>query len=119
MSFLRNVISSVLFLVAAAFVGVSFEGAGSVWWAIVIIALTGPILTRPIYLVALKHLEVSKVALINQSQPVFVAILALVTLSQTPAPREIMGGVFVIGGCILIIVSRKKMGLGNNRGAIR
>ena len=49
MSFLRNVISSVLFWIAAAFVGISFEGAGSVWWAILIIALTGPILTRPIW----------------------------------------------------------------------
>ena len=114
MSFLRNVISSVLFWVAAAFVGISFEGAGSVWWTILIIALTGPILTRPIYLVALKYLEVSKVALINQSQPVFVAILAFATLSQTPAPREIVGGLFVIGGCLLIIVSRKKIGPWNN-----
>lgn len=68
----------------------------------------GPILTRPIYLAALKHIEVSKVALINQSQPVFVAIMALVALNQTPAPREIIGGLFVIGGCLVIILGRKK-----------
>lgn len=114
LSFLRNVITSALFWIAVAFLGTSFEGAGSVWWAILIIALTGPILTRPIYLFALKYLEVSKVALINQSQPVFVAILALVALSQTPAPREIIGGLFVIGGCLLIIVSRKKSGPRNS-----
>jgi drug/metabolite transporter (DMT)-like permease len=47
--------------------------------------------------------------LINLSQPVFVAILSLVALSQVPAPREIIGGIFVIGGCLLIIVSRKKV----------
>jgi drug/metabolite transporter (DMT)-like permease len=109
LSFLRNVISSVLFWIAVAFVGTSFEGVGSVWWGILIIAFAGPILTRPIYLYALKHIEVSKVALINQSQPVFVAILALVALSQTPAPREIIGGIFVIGGCLLIIISRRKV----------
>lgn len=109
LSFLRNVISSVLFWIAVAFLGTSFEGAGTVWWAILIIAFAGPILTRPIYLYALKHIEVSKVALVNQSQPVFVAILALVALSQTPAPREIIGGLFVIGGCLLIIISRKKV----------
>jgi drug/metabolite transporter (DMT)-like permease len=107
-SFLRNVITSVLFWIAVAFVDTSFEGVRSVWWGILIIAFAGPILTRPIYLYALKHIEVSKVALINQSQPVFVAILALVALSQTPAPREIIGGIFVIGGCLLIIASRKK-----------
>ncbi len=115
LSFLRNVITSVLFWIAVAFTGTSFEGAGSVWWAILIVAFAGPILTRPIYLYALKHIEVSKAALINQSQPVFVAILALVALSQTPAPREIMGGLFVIGGCLLIIVSRRKVGSRNSQ----
>jgi len=114
LSFLRNVITSVLFWIAVAFMGTSFEGAGSVWWGILIVAFAGPILTRPIYLYALKHIEVSKVALINQSQPVFVAILALVALSQTPAPREIIGGLFVIGGCLLIIISRKKGQPNNN-----
>lgn len=114
LSFLRNVITSVLFWIAVAFVGTSFEGAGSVWWGILIVAFAGPILTRPIYLYALKYIEVSKAALINQSQPVFVAILAFVALSQTPAPREIIGGLFVIGGCLLIIVSRKKIGWRNN-----
>lgn len=109
LSFLRNVITSVLFWIAVAFMGTSFEGAGSVWWAILIVAFAGPILTRPIYLYALKYIEVSKVALINQSQPVFVAILALVALSQTPAPREIVGGLFVMGGCVLIIASRRRV----------
>ena len=109
LSFLRNVISSVLFWMVVAFVGTSFEGVGSVWWGILIIAFAGPVLTRPIYLYALKYIEVSKVALINQSQPVFVAILALLAMSQTPAPREIVGGLFVIGGCLLIIISRKKI----------
>lgn len=110
-SFLRNVITSVLFWIAVPIVGTSFEGVGTVWWALMILALTGPILTRPIYLFALRHLEVSKVALINLSQPVFVAILSLVALSQVPAPREIIGGLFVIGGCLLIIISRKKVQL--------
>ena len=115
LSFLRNVITSVLFWIAVAFMGTSFEDAGSIWWGILIVAFAGPILTRPIYLYALKHIEVSKVALINQSQPVFVAILALVALSQTPAPREILGGLFVIGGCLLIIVSRRKVSSRNSQ----
>ncbi len=108
-SFIRNVVTSILFWIAVPFAGASFEGASSVWWGILIIAFTGPILTRPIYLFALKHLEVSKVAVIQQTQPMFVAILAVVALSQTPAPREIVGGLFVIGGCLLIIVSRRKV----------
>jgi drug/metabolite transporter (DMT)-like permease len=102
-------VTSILFWIAVPITGTSFVGAPSVWWGVVIIAFTGPILTRPLYLFALKNLEVSKVAVIQQSQPLFVAILALVALSQTPAPREIVGGLFVIGGCLLIIISRRKV----------
>lgn len=109
LSFVRNLISAVMFWVAVAFVGTSFAGVRSVFWGVIIIAFMGPILTRPIYLAALKHIEVSKVALINQSQPVFVAIMALLALNQTPAPREVIGGLFVIGGCLLIILGRKKV----------
>jgi drug/metabolite transporter (DMT)-like permease len=108
LSFVRNLVSAVMFWIAVAFVGTSFTGVGSVFWGVVIVAIMGPILTRPIYLVALKHIEVSKVALINQSQPVFVAIMALLALKQTPALREIIGGVFVVGGCLLIILRRKR-----------
>ncbi len=107
-SFLRTVITAIFFWIAVPVVGTSFEGARSVWWALIILVFAGPVLVRPIYLYALKHLEVSKVALVNQSQPVFVAILALVALSQTPAPREVAGGLFVVGGCLLIIVSRRR-----------
>jgi drug/metabolite transporter (DMT)-like permease len=108
MSFVRKLVSAVMFWIALTFVGTSFAGVGSVFWGVILIAFMGPILTRPIYLAALKHIEVSKVALINQSQPVFVAILALLALNQTPAWREIIGGLFVIGGCLLIIISRKR-----------
>lgn len=107
-SFLRTVITAVFFWIMVAMVGTSFEGTGSVWWALIILVFAGPVLVRPIYLYALKHLEVSKVALISQSQPVFVGILALVALSQLPEPREIVGGLLVIGGCLLIILGRKK-----------
>jgi drug/metabolite transporter (DMT)-like permease len=108
LSFVRNLVSAMMFWVVVLFVETSFSGVGSVFWGVIIIAIVGPILTRPIYLVALKYIEVSKVALINQSQPVFVGIMAFFALNQTPALREIIGGVFVVGGCLLIILSRKK-----------
>lgn len=108
LSLLRNIANSIMFGVAVLITGTSFAGAGSVWWGILIVALTGPILTRPIYLYALKYLELSKVALINQSQPVFVAGLSLLLLQQIPAPREIIGGLCVIGGCLVVIIARRK-----------
>jgi len=108
LSFLRNLVNSVLFWIAVGLSDTSFAGIGSVWWGILIIAFAGPILTRPIYLYALKYADLSKVALINQSQPVFVAILAVLTLQQSPAPRELIGGLLVIAGCLVVIISRKK-----------
>lgn len=37
------------------------------------------------------------------------SILALLALKRSPVPRKIVGGLFVIGGCLLIIVSRKRV----------
>ncbi len=108
LSLLRNIATSIMFGIAVLLTGTSFDGAGSVWWGVLIVAVAGPILTRPMYLYALKSLALSKVALIQQSQPVFVALLALLILQQTPAPREIIGGLFVIGGCLFVIIARKK-----------
>jgi len=108
LSLLRNVVNGLMFGIVALFEGTSFEGLGSVWWGVLIVALTGPVLTRVVYLYALKYLEISKVALINQSQPVFVALLALIALKQIPAPREILGGLFVIGGCLFVILAGMK-----------
>ncbi len=105
-SFIRNVNNSIMFWIAVLIFGGSFEGVGEIWPGILIIAFAGPILTRPIYLYALKYIEVSKVALINQVQPVFVAIMALILLNQIPALREVTGGVVIIIGCLLVIVYR-------------
>jgi len=105
-SFIRNANNAIMFWLVVSFVGVSFEGVWKVWPGVVIIALTGPILTRPIYLYALKYLEVSKVALINQVQPIFVAIMALIILRQVPALREVFGGIVILVGCLLVVIYR-------------
>jgi drug/metabolite transporter (DMT)-like permease len=108
LSLIRTVANSVLFGVAALLFGVSFAGLEKVWWGVLLVAIAGPVITRPLYLYALKYLAISKVALINQSQPVFVALLALIALQQMPAPREILGGLFVIGGCLVVIIHRRR-----------
>jgi hypothetical protein len=44
LSFVRNLISAIMFWVEVAFVGTSFAGVRSVFWGVAIIAFMGPIL---------------------------------------------------------------------------
>ena len=67
----------------------------------------GPILARMAYLLALRRMELSKVAVVSQSQPVYVIMISFLVLSQLPTFREIVGGLFLIGGCLLMIVSHR------------
>ncbi|MBD3233094.1 MAG: EamA family transporter [candidate division Zixibacteria bacterium] len=70
--------------------------------------LLGPALGRPIYLHALKHLEVSKVAMVNQVQPIPVAIVAYFALGMIPTVKEWIGGLTIIAGCFLMIRGRSR-----------
>ncbi len=73
-----------------------------------IAGLLGPALGRPIYLHALKHLEVSKVAMVNQAQPIPVAIVAYFALGMIPTVKEWIGGLTIIAGCFLMIKGRNR-----------
>lgn len=86
--------------------GESFDGLGAVWPGVVALALLGPVLARLFYLWALKRMELAKVAIITQTQPVFVVVLALAALGQLPTVREAWGGVLIGLGCIIMIWAR-------------
>jgi drug/metabolite transporter (DMT)-like permease len=58
------------------------------------------------YLFALKHLDLSKVAVIGQTQPVFVLLLAFLALDQLPTVRETVGGLLLLFGCFVMVVAR-------------
>jgi len=72
-------------------------------------------MARMVYLLALKRIELSKVAVISQSQPVFVIIIALLALGQLPSVKEIYGGVLLTAGCLIMILSRQLRKLRNNK----
>jgi drug/metabolite transporter (DMT)-like permease len=61
---------------------------------------------RILYMKSLMYLPVSKVAVINQFQPVWVALLASIFLHTLPSLREWIGGILIITGCMLLV--RKK-----------
>lgn len=76
------------------------------WLAIVGVAISGPFLGRVHYLKALQKIHISKTALVSQSQPIWVGVLASTILRTIPSQREWLGGAVVLAGCILLITGR-------------
>jgi len=106
LGYIRNMMLALLYLIAFAAVGQGFDGLSSVWLGVLALAFIGPIAARLMYLIALNKLELTRVAVISQSQPVFVILIALLALGQLPTFREITGGVLLTLGCVIMIVSR-------------
>ncbi len=119
LTFVRNMFLAVMYWIAVLAGGVSFDGFGQVWIGVIALGLLGPILARMVYLLALKKIELSKVAIISQSQPVFVVIIALFVLGQLPSAKEILGGILLTVGCLIMILSRQLHGLRYNGAATK
>jgi len=103
LNFVRNVVVALFYLVLASFQNEPLFALGKYWWGIIAVALGGPILARLFYLHAVKRIGVSKTALINQSQPIYVSVIALVVLGTIPTPREWLGGLLILAGCFVMI----------------
>jgi len=50
-----------------------------------------------------------KVSVIGQIQPVFVIILSVMLLDMLPSVREMLGGVFLIAGAMVLVVYRRRI----------
>lgn len=70
------------------------------------LALCGPILARAFYFAALARTTLSRAALVNQSQPLLVALLVLALHGKWPTPREAAGGALVLAGTAILVASR-------------
>lgn len=106
LGYLRNLVIAVMYLIAFAAVGHGYDRLSHVWLGVLAVGLIGPVAARLLYLNALKRLELSKVAVISQGQPVFVIIIAVLALGQLPTFREVTGGIVLTAGCLIMIASR-------------
>ena len=111
LNFVRNLTVAIVYLIWASFQEAPLFNIGKYWWGVVCVAFGGPILARIFYLHALKRIGVSKTALINQSQPIYVSVIALVFLGLIPTVREWIGGLLILSGCILMILGPVKAGI--------
>lgn len=96
------------FYLTAAFSrdGVMLPKGAALWIGIVALSVIGPVMGRYLYMKSLTLIPVSKTALINQLQPVWVAVLAGILLKTLPSPREWIGGALIIMGCVLLVRKR-------------
>jgi len=106
-AFVRNLIVTLLFILLNLAWGLPKLGDfGELWYLTPVVALLGPFLARLTFLYAIRRVEVSKASILNQTQPLFVAILAFAFLRTIPGFREWIGGIFILGGCIMMIIHR-------------
>jgi uncharacterized membrane protein len=103
LTYIRNMFLAAAYWIVFLAGGYGYEGLSEVWPGVLALGFLGPILSRMMYLLALKRLELSKVAVISQSQPVFVIVIALLALGQLPTFRETIGGIFLTLGCLIMI----------------
>lgn len=106
LAFLRNLLMAAAYWVVFAGSGQNLDGLEKVWPGVIALGLIGPILSRMMYLLALKHMDLSKAAIISQTQPIFVMIIAMLVWYQLPTLRETVGGICLLVGCVLMIVAR-------------
>ena len=111
---IRAMFMAVVFWIIFFSRGMSFEGLDRVWPGVIALGIMGPIVARLLYLSALKRLELSRVAVISQSQPIFVILIAFAFLGQLPTFREILGGIFISAGCLLMILARHHTAIRNS-----
>jgi drug/metabolite transporter (DMT)-like permease len=105
----RNILLGIAFLSVAGLrpSGLAIPSDPVIWLGIVAAALSGPVLARVHFLKALQMIQISTTVLVNQSQPIWVALVAFTLLRQIPSEREWLGGAIVLAGCIMLIRGRK------------
>jgi len=107
LAYLRNGMMALIYWMVFLAGGEDLGGLSRVWPGVLALGIIGPILSRMMYLLALKRVELSRVAVISQTQPVFVILIALLFLGQFPTFREILGGVLITTGSLIMIAYRR------------
>jgi len=106
----RNLLLATAFLAVAVLrpSGLDVPRDPLVWLGITATAISGPVLGRIHFLKALQMIHISKTVLVNQSQPIWVALVAFGIMRQIPSQREWLGGLLVLAGCAILIAGRQR-----------
>jgi drug/metabolite transporter (DMT)-like permease len=83
-----------------AFFAVSY--APGTWLAFAYITVMGTIIPFVFYLLALEVMEASRVSITSTIEPVLAGVVAFIFLGEKMGPMQVLGGILVIGGIILL-----------------
>ena len=107
--FLWRVASTAGFvLLAAASQGELQWPSGSAWLLVVIAGTVDVVISRALYYLALRQLRISIHALVLTLSPVITAIWSLALFGVTPTPQQMIGGVAVLVGVLVVTLRRAK-----------
>lgn len=101
----RNLLASLAFGAIAAGRGElpPLSQPATVWLGLLLVASSGPVVSRVFYYRALQHIEVSKATLVGQTQPLWVSLLAIGFLGAHLTWTEWVGGAIIFAGCALLV----------------
>jgi drug/metabolite transporter, DME family len=71
------------------------------WVLLGVMALGPTMLSRLLYLLAVKHVEASRAAIAATIEPVSAAVFALLLLGELLSPMQLLGGFLVLAGAVL------------------
>jgi len=108
LAFVRNSILALMYWVTALAYKADFSMERGSWIGIIALGLIGPVAARWIYLLALKRLDLSKVAISSQIQPAYVLLLAALFLGVIPTIRESVGGVLLLAGSLMLVSGKHR-----------
>ena len=81
---------------------------GRAWALTIFIAVSGTVMPFLLFLAGLHHIEASRAGVTATLEPVFAAALAWGLLGETMLPWQIVGGLAVLGGVVLIQAEERR-----------
>ncbi len=107
--FYRNIFISAIFLIITSALGkfVWIGGNPKLLGLIAICAFLLPYMGRLGYLKGMKYINISRASIISQSQPFFAAGVGLIFIGSLPPLKELIGGLLIVAGVVLIRVLEK------------
>ena len=61
-----------------------------------------------LYYRSLRYIDLSKASLLHSSQPLFVALFALIIFGTVPGPSQWLGGALVLAGVYALVAGRRR-----------
>ena len=79
------------------------------WFVCGLAALLGPIFARVLFMHSLRRIDLGKVYLVCQNEPIVTAVVAWMLLGEKMRPDDITGAFLILVGCVVIsLPSRSK-----------